>query len=90
MTLDEYLAIPFVLVIETVQRPDGTWARRAQYPELGCAAEAESAFDALDRLELARISYISSRFQRGETIPAPRPSLRRILAATRGSAGSMP
>ena len=38
-----YKKIPYLLVVETVERA-GLWWRRATYPELpGCASEAESA-----------------------------------------------
>ena len=33
MTLEEYLAVPYVLTMESVCRPDGEWVRRASYPE---------------------------------------------------------
>ena len=37
-----YEAVPYLLVIESVER-GGEWLRRAEYPELaGCAAEARS------------------------------------------------
>jgi len=38
----EYLAIPYVLVVESVEGPDGQWFRRAMYPELGIDGEALS------------------------------------------------
>ena len=38
-----YEAVPYLLVMESVER-QGEWLRRAEYPELpGCAAEAPSA-----------------------------------------------
>lgn len=71
-----YRAIPYLLVVETVQRA-GTWWRRASYPELpGCAAEAESAVEAIERLERERESLLARRWERGEAIPVPRPPLR--------------
>ena len=49
-----YRAIPYLLVVETVERA-GSWWRRATYPELpGCAAEAESAVEAIERLDQER------------------------------------
>ena len=42
MTPEEYLAIPYVLVVESVEGPDGQWFRRAMYPELGISGEALS------------------------------------------------
>ncbi len=39
-TLAYYEAVPYLLVLESVER-DGEWLRRAAYPELpGCMAEA--------------------------------------------------
>jgi predicted RNase H-like HicB family nuclease len=75
-TLAYYRAIPYLLVVETVERA-GSWVRRATYPELpGCAAEAESAVDAIARLEQARDSVLARCWERGEAIPVPRPPLR--------------
>ena len=76
MTPEEYLAIPYVLVVESVEGPDGQWYRRATYPELGVSGEALSPLDAIARLEEARVSTILARLQRGEPIPVPRPPLR--------------
>jgi predicted RNase H-like HicB family nuclease len=71
-----YRAIPYLLVVETVERA-GAWWRRATYPELpGCVAEAESAVEAIERLEHARETVLAQRWQRGEPIPVPRPPLR--------------
>jgi predicted RNase H-like HicB family nuclease len=76
-----YRAIPYLLVVETVERA-GAWWRRATYPELpGCVAEAESAVEAIERLEQERDAMLAQRWQRGEPIPVPRPPLRsRALA----------
>lgn len=77
MTLEEYLAIPYVMLVESVEGPDGQWLRRVSYPELpGCTAEALSPLDAMDMVERARVQLIEERFQRGEPIPVPRPPLR--------------
>ena len=53
VTPEEYLAIPYVLVVESVEGPDGQWYRRATYPELGVSGEALSPLDAIARLEEA-------------------------------------
>jgi hypothetical protein len=76
MTPEEYLAIPYVLVVESLEGPDGNWFRRAQYPELGVSADAFTPIDAIDKLEEARVTTILSRLERGESIPVPRPPLR--------------
>jgi hypothetical protein len=75
MTPEEYLAIPYVLVVESLEGPDGVWFRRARYPELGVAADAQSPMDAIDKLEETRVTTILNRLERGETIPVPRPPL---------------
>jgi hypothetical protein len=76
MSPEEYLAIPYVLVVESLEGPDGNWFRRAQYPELGVSADASSPIDAIDKLEEARVTTILSRLERGENIPVPRAPLR--------------
>lgn len=74
--LREHLAVPYVAVVCSVERPDGSWWRRAEYPELpGCAAEASSAIEAMDLLERQRIRLIAAAYARGEDIPVPRPPL---------------
>lgn len=76
MTWDEYLRVPFVLVVESVEKTGGDWLRRASYPELpGAVAEAESAVDAMDLAEGKRIEIILSRLDRGLPVPVPRPPL---------------
>jgi hypothetical protein len=75
MTPEEYLAIPYVLVVESLEASDGTWFRRARYPELDVSADAFSPMDAIDKLEEVRISTILNRIERGETIPVPRAPL---------------
>ena len=73
-----YEAVPYVLVMESVER-GGTWLRRAEYPELpGCAAEAASALEAIEKLEAARLALLRQLWDRGAPIPVPRPPLRRL------------
>jgi hypothetical protein len=56
--LDYYEAVPYLLVIESVERA-GEWVRRASYPELpGCAAEASSAPEALEKLKQERVRVL--------------------------------
>lgn len=77
LTLEEYLAVPYVLTMESIERSDGEWVRRAAYPELpGCVAEAWSPVDAIAQLEEKRRSRIVELMERGEPIPVPRPPLR--------------
>jgi hypothetical protein len=76
MKPEEYLAIPYVMVIESIEGPDGEWFRRATYPELGVTGEAHSPLDAVAKLEQARVATILDRLERGESVPVPRPPLR--------------
>jgi hypothetical protein len=75
VTPAEYLAIPYLLEMESVQDDKGEWRRRAAYPELGVSAEADSPLEALDLLEEARVAEIQARLERGERVPVPRPPL---------------
>jgi hypothetical protein len=73
VTRDEYLRVPFVLVVESIEKPGGNWLRRASYPELpGAVVEAESAIDAIDGVEDKRIEIILDRLDRGMQVPVPR------------------
>jgi len=73
--LDYYEAVPYLLVVESVERA-GEWRRRAEYPELpNCAAEADSVLEALDRLERERCRVLQELWERGAPIPVPRPPL---------------
>jgi predicted RNase H-like HicB family nuclease len=75
-TLEDYEAVPYVMVIESVERR-GQWLRRAEYPELpGCAAEAYSALEAIEKLEQERRRVLRELWNRGAPIPVPRPPLR--------------
>src|SRR5437763_12447422 len=82
MTLEEYLAIPYVLVVESFEGPDGEWLRRASYPELpGCTVEGFWAVDVIDKLEQLRIKRIMEMLRDGEYIPVPREPLRSGIPA---------
>jgi predicted RNase H-like HicB family nuclease len=71
-----YEAVPYLLVLESVER-GGQWLRRAEHPELpGCVAEAPSALEALDQLEQERSRVLRQLWDRGAPIPVPRPPLR--------------
>lgn len=79
MTPEEHLRVPHTMIIASVRRPDGSWVRRAEYPELpGCVAEADSPLDAIDRLDALRVETILGRLARGEPVPTPRPPLHRL------------
>jgi predicted RNase H-like HicB family nuclease len=80
LTLEEYLAVPYVLTMESVCRADGEWVRRASYPELpDCVAEAESPIDAIEQLDELRRNRIADMLAKGEPIPVPRPPLASAL-----------
>jgi predicted RNase H-like HicB family nuclease len=69
--------VPYLLVVESVERK-GRWLRRAEYPELpGCAAEAASVLEAMETLEVERRRLLRELWERGAPIPVPRPALRR-------------
>jgi hypothetical protein len=75
-SLAYYEAVPYLLVLESVER-GGEWLRRAEHPELpGCVAEAPSALEALDQLELVRLRVLRQLWDRGASIPVPRLPLR--------------
>src|SRR3984893_246360 len=49
-----YEAVPYLLVMESIER-QGEWLRRAEYPELpGCVAEAPSAGEGFETTEEER------------------------------------
>jgi hypothetical protein len=74
--LQEFLAIPYVAVFYSVEKSGGEWLRRGEYPELpDCAVEAETALEAMELLEAARVRVIFELCQRGEAPPRPRAAL---------------
>src|SRR6266542_491302 len=74
--LDYYLAVPYMLAVESIEKPDGDWVRRAEYPELpDCYAEAFAAVDAIEKVEERRVQRIKEMLERGEEVPVPRPPL---------------
>ena len=76
LTRDQYLRIPYVLVVESVPGPDGEWCRRASFPEVpGAVAEAESAIEAMDVAEERRVKIILDWLDSGIPVPVPRPPL---------------
>jgi hypothetical protein len=76
MEREQYFKVPYVLVVESFEAEDGEWLRRAYYPELPDAAvEAESAIEAIDRLDQKRVEIISDRLANGLPVPVPRPPL---------------
>jgi hypothetical protein len=83
LSLEDYEAVPYLLVVESVER-GGRWLRRAAYPELDCAVEAPSVVEALDRLEGERRRLLRDLWDRRASIPVPRAPLRRGAAGGAG------
>lgn len=76
-----YQAVPYLLVLESVER-QGEWLRRAEHPELpGCVVEAPSAVEALEKLEQERLRVLRRLWDGGGPIPVPRPPLRDLKAS---------
>jgi predicted RNase H-like HicB family nuclease len=74
--LEYYLAVPYMLAVESVEKSDGDWVRRAEYPELpDCYAEAFAAVDAIEKVDERRVQVIKDMLERGEEVPVPRPPL---------------
>ena len=72
-----YEAVPYVLVVESIER-GGEWLRRAEHPELpGCSVEAPSAVEAMEKLEETRLRLLRQLWDLGAPIPVPRPPLAR-------------
>jgi predicted RNase H-like HicB family nuclease len=81
MQLEEYLSIPYRLVVYSARTAAGVWRRYAAYPEIGCVSEADTPIEAMEKLEEQRVTYIVEHLQKGEPIPVPRPPLRSLASA---------
>ena len=85
MTLEQHLAVPYVLCVAAVRGADGRWRRRASHPELpGCFGEGLSPEEALAELDRNRERMVRELFAAGAEIPVPRPPLARLLRTGRG------
>lgn len=74
---EDYLYVPYTLMVWSTIGPDGEWVRHVEYPELpGCSVELENPIEALHRLDEMRVEYVLSRLANGESVPVPRPPLR--------------
>ncbi len=82
--LRRYLDVPYILLMESIEKEDGSWVRRATYPELpGCVAEADTPLDAVERLEELRVRSIRELIEDGRPVLAPRAPLRWVRVARR-------
>jgi predicted RNase H-like HicB family nuclease len=81
MRLEEYLSIPYRMVAYSAPGSDGVWHRYAEYPEIGCKSEADTPWEAMEKLEELRVRYIVEHVQKGEPIPVPRPPLKSLASA---------
>jgi hypothetical protein len=73
--LEQYLSIPYTAVFYSIEREDGVWVRRGEYPELGCVSEGQSQLDVMERLEDERVRAIAAIRSNGDEPPMPRPPL---------------
>jgi predicted RNase H-like HicB family nuclease len=87
--LEYFLAIPYIIRLESVPADGTRWIRRASHPELaGCLAEADGPEDALDLLEKRKREWLERAISRGDQVPAPRPPLAEGHFALRQEIGS--
>ncbi len=73
MSVEDYLALPYVLDVTAVRLADGDWVCHLEYPEFpGCVAEGATPFEALARLDERCRGAITQLLERGLQIPLPR------------------
>jgi predicted RNase H-like HicB family nuclease len=90
LNLEEHLAVPYVVAIESIEMADGTWIRRAAYPELpDCVVEGESTMDVLASLEQRREQVIRDHVARGLALPVPRAPLRTVTIRPTARSGRL-
>jgi len=76
-SLQDVMAVPYVLDVSTRRTEAGEWVCRLEYAELpGCVAEARDVFDALERVDELRENWLTARRSAGLPIPSPRAGLR--------------
>jgi len=77
LTLEEHLAVPYILDVAAVEDVTGDWLCELAYDELpGCTVRAQTPLEALDRLERLRERIIAQLLDDGLPVPVPRPPLR--------------
>lgn len=73
MKVGEYLRVPYVVTAQSQPRPDGSWVRHVEHPELpGCTADADSITEALERLDCRRVSVVLGLLAEGRVPPVRR------------------
>jgi ferredoxin len=73
MRIGDYLRVPYIVTAQSQPRPDGSWVRHVEHPELpGCIAEAESITEALDRLDQRRVHVVLGMLAKGRIPPTRR------------------
>jgi predicted RNase H-like HicB family nuclease len=83
-TVGDYLRIPYLVTAESQPRPDGSWVRHVEHPELpDCWADADSITDALQLLDQRRIEVVIAMLSRGEVPPTRRALLGEQVAIGR-------
>ena len=71
-TLEEYLELPYTVVIAPEWHSDSTWTYTAENPELpGCNTRGETAAEAFEALRVVRKIWIRSQLEAGERVPLP-------------------
>ncbi|GGI02404.1 hypothetical protein GCM10011354_00240 [Egicoccus halophilus] len=79
VTLRQLLATPYVMHVRPVQDEQGTWLRRAEYPELeDCYAIDASPWTAMDALDEHLMGYLVDRLAAGGDVRVPRPARRGV------------
>lgn len=79
MTLRQYLSIPFVLSVQSVTASNGSWERRAFFPEMeGSEAQGLEAVDVVQAAECQLVRCLVRRLERGEPVPVPRRPLQNV------------
>lgn len=75
-TVGDYLRVPYLVTAQSQPRPDGSWVRHVEHPELpDCTAESESITEALRLLDHRRIEVVLALLARGERPPVLRAPL---------------
>jgi len=75
--LRAHLDVPYIIIMESIEKEDGDWVRRATYPELpDCVVEAATPIEAVERLEELRVRSIRELLEEGRPVPTPRDPLR--------------